>query len=473
MKSLVDDSGHKLAKNSVSLSHVMAQGLISNGPLASTVAALTAAASYSLGALPLAYIIGGIMVFLWLNTPLQFSKKMANASGMQYFVSKGMGGIWGYLAGVAYALYYIALPATNSVLFAVIVTSVFQQFGIAYPAWIWIPLALFFVLPSAILTYVGIKSSLNYGAVTAIIEIIMLLFLSAVILFHPGVHSTTAVYNPHLASGGMGGLMIGSLVASFGMAGSTAAVYLGGEAKAPLTTIRKSLFLSGAILVLSFILVSYALTVGWGYTKMGSFSSASIPGLLIVHRFLGTAMEIVFGVLVMNSLIGMNVASNIVVSRLFLSFGRAGFLPRSMAQVHPVHKTPHRAVVLTTIIIAAMALVAGMIWGASTAFLVLIMLATMSMFMGHILGNIALPIYYAKQKTLQWVGHLVVPMVSLILILFGVFFTFFPITTPLIYAPVLTLLVMAASAIQYSVKQKATRRPDMTALEDEEEEEWA
>lgn len=445
-------SGHKLAKDSVSFSHVMAQGLISNGPLASTVAALTAAASYALGALPLAYVLGGIMVFLWLNTPLQFSRKLASASGMQYFVAKGMGGIWGYIAGLSYALYYTSLPAANAVLFSVIVTSLMQQLGIPHPAaWLWIVLTLLFVVPSAVLTYLGIKSSLNYGAVTAIFEIAVLVLVSIVIIVKVGAHNTLAVYNPHLAAGGVSGFAIGSLVASFGMSGSTAAVYLGSEAKAPHATIRKSLFASGGLVVLMFILVSYALTVGWGYTKMTAFTSSSIPGLLVIQHYLGTAVELIFTVFVINSLVGINVASSIVVSRLFLSFSKSKLLPEALGAIHPRHKTPYIAVLTMTVLMALMALIAGMIWGPSTGFVVLILIATMSEFMGHILGDIALPVYYWKQHAMKWLVHLAIPVASLVLILFGVFYTFFPVTFPLIYAPIVTLLVLALGAVQYAV----------------------
>ncbi|NMP24662.1 amino acid permease [Sulfobacillus harzensis] len=96
-----------------------------------------------------------------------------------------------------------------------------------------------------------------------------------------------AVYNPHLASGGYGGFAIGLLVAAFGMSGSTATVYLGRESRAPHKTIRRALIWSTILVVALFVLVSYAFTVGWGYTKMGSFASAAIPGLTVVQHYFG------------------------------------------------------------------------------------------------------------------------------------------------------------------------------------------
>ena len=203
---------------------------------------MTAAASYALGALPLAYLLGIIVVVLWINTPFQFSKRLASASGVAYFVTKGVGALWGYLSGLSYAVYYIALIPANALFFGIMVTSLLPAIGIAHPAsWLWIPLSVLILIPSTLLTYLGIKTSLNYAIFVAIAEILLLVIISVVIIVSVGPHNTLAVYNPHLASGGFGGFSIGLLVAAFGMSGSTATVYLGRESKAPQATIRRAL----------------------------------------------------------------------------------------------------------------------------------------------------------------------------------------------------------------------------------------
>lgn len=348
MEPLRDQSG--LAANSVSFWQVMAQGLIANGPLAATTVALTAAASYALGALPLAYILGIVVVVLWVNTPWQFSKRLASASGVAYFVYQSMGGAYGYLAGLSYGTYYLALIPANALFFGVMIQALLPLIGIAHPAvWLWMPLSAAFLIPPLVITYRGIRTSLNYAIIIALTEVLLLLVVSLVIIAGAGPHNTTAVFNPGLAAGGMSGFAVGLLVAAFGMSGSTATVYLGSEARVPTETIRKGLIYSTLIVVVLFVLVSYAMTVGWGYQKMGQFAGANIPGLEVVQHYLGTVPELILGLFVINSLIGVNMAASIVVSRILMTFGRAGLMPTGWGQVHPVFKTPHQATVVLTV----------------------------------------------------------------------------------------------------------------------------
>ena len=199
-------------KRAASFWNVLAQGLMSNGPLASTTVALTAAASFGLGSTPLAYLVGIIVVALWINTPYQFSKRLASASGMYYFVAKGVSTEAGYAAGLSYVLYYLFLIPANSLFFGVLVPTMLGQLGIATPSWLWIPLALIFLIPVAWLNIVGVRTSLNYGIVTVVIEILVLIVVSIAVIAGAGSHNTLAVFSMKYASGGFSGFGIAMLV---------------------------------------------------------------------------------------------------------------------------------------------------------------------------------------------------------------------------------------------------------------------
>ncbi len=450
-----------LADNSVGFFQVFAQGLIANGPLAATTVAMTAAATYALGALPLAYLLGIIVVVLWINTPFQFSKRLASASGVAYFVTKGVGALWGYLAALSYAVYYIALIPANALFFGIMVSSLLPAIGIAHPAsWLWIPLSVLILIPSTLLTYLGIKTSLNYAIFVAIAEILLLVIISVVIIVSVGPHNTLAVYNPHLASGGFGGFSIGLLVAAFGMSGSTATVYLGRESKAPQATIRRALIWATVLVTALFVLVSYSFTIGWGYHNMGNFASATIPGLTVVQRYLGQVPELILSLFVINSLVGVNMAASIVVSRLLMTMGQANLLPSVFGRTHPKYLTPSTAVIWIGVTAAVFGIVAAAIWGPSTGYIVLILLATMGEFLGHILGNISLPAYYRKQPKMRWFVHVVLPIVSLATIVLGIFYTFFPISVPFIYPALFSIALLVAGAIQYRIVSQRRERND-------------
>ncbi|HUY25389.1 MAG TPA: APC family permease [Candidatus Saccharimonadales bacterium] len=454
-----DDSGG-LSANSVGFFHVFAQGLIANGPLAATTVALTAAASYALGATPIAYLVGIVVVLLWINTPYQFSTKLASASGVAYFVNKGMGGVWGYLAGLSYVTYYIALIPANALFFGIMVVYLLPTLGVAHPAgWLWAPLAVLLIIPSTVLAYVGIRTSLNYAVVAAVLEVIILVAISLVIILSPKTHNTAAVFNPNLAHNGLGGFAIGLLVAAFGMSGSTATAYLGAEARLPHATVKRALIWVTIVVVCLFALISYAFTVGWGYHNMSSFASGSVPGLVLVTRYLGTGVELVLAIFIINSLISVNLAATIVSSRVIMTFGRAHLLPSALGTTTAKYRTPGPAVLACAGIGAVFGIVAAIVWGPATGFIVLILLATMGEFLGHILGNIALPIYFRRQHLGRWLVHVVLPILSLATIVLGIFYTFFPISSPFIYPAVFSFLVLVAGAIQYglTIRSRASR----------------
>ncbi|MDA8346660.1 MAG: APC family permease [Thermaerobacter sp.] len=429
-----------LRKNSASFWHVLAQGLMANGPLGSATTALTAAAAFGLGSLPLAYLAGIVIVFLWINTPYQFSLRLSSASGMYYFVAKGVGTEAGYMAGISYALYYLFLIPANSLFFGILVPFLLGLFGVALPSWFWLPLAIVFLIPVYLLNIKGIKLSLNYGIVTVLIELVILLVVSVVIISRAGDHNTLSVFTPHFASGGLSGFGIAMLVAAFGMSGSTAVVYLGEEAEAPAKTIKRALIIGTAIVAAMYILVSYAFTIGWGPLHMGAFAAANIPGLIVIHNYLGLGPEVVIGLLALNSVIGINVASTIVVSRLLYSFGKAGLMPQALAKVDAKSGTPVNAILVLTLASLLLIVVVGLWQGPGAGFIFLLLGATMAEFIAHLIGNAGLMSFYKKLGKFGFVRHGLLPTLSILTILVGLWTTFVPPAFPVWIAAVISIL---------------------------------
>ncbi len=440
-----------LRKDSLSLWHVVAQGLISNGPLSAAAVALTVAASYALGATPLAYTLGISLVLLWINTPYQFSKYFASAAGVHYYVHKSMGAGAGYLAGLSYAAYYTALLPANALFISVLINTVLSQFGYSLPYYAWIPIFLLYLLPPALMNYLGIRPSLNYGIVTAFVEIITLIIVSVLIIDKAGAANTLAVFNYKLASGGLSGFAVGMLVAGFGMSGTTATVYLGAEAKAPHTTIKKGLLISTLLVVFLYILVSYAMTIGWGYKDMASFASSGAPLFVELYKYAGVWPELIIAALTVNSLIGLVTASIIVSSRLFMTFGNQGLLPKGLSKVDKTHGTPSAAILFTTVVGVITGIALGLAWGVISAYFFFILLATIAEFTGHAIGNIGLSVFSWRNHIRNFLMYYLLPIASLITVVFGVFYTFYPVSYPTVYAPIAMAAILAAAYIEYAL----------------------
>lgn len=456
-----------LRRDCTPASHVIAQGIIANGPLLCMGAVMTSAAVYAQGAMPLAYLLGAALVWLWVNTPLQYSKKLASSGGMFYFVTKGTNTFVGFLAGMCYGIYYAAFAAAGAVYLAVMVQSLLQQFHASTgPSWIWVALPIAVLAVPIGLVYRGIRPSLRYGLVTGIVELVLMIGAAVAIVILAGHANTGRVFDPSLAHNGFAGVGIGMLLADFSMSGSTATVYLGHEAKLPHRTIRRGLVWSTSAVVVVFLLVSYAMTIGWGPSKMASFANSNIPGLLVIQHFLGTPVEILVAVFMANSIASAIVASTLVVSRVTYAMGECGLLPPKVATVDPRSGSPKVAVAATFTVAAVGAVVTGALAGPGTAFIVLILIGTMGEFAGHMVGNAAMP-SFARRRGITKVGvHVVLPLASLATTGLGIYYTFFPVSFPTAWGPIVLLGGLVLGAVYYLVR-RAGRSPEERAAQAE------
>ena len=135
---------------------------------------------------------------------------------------------------------------------------------------------------------------------------------------------------------------------------------------------RRALLITQTSVIGLYLLFSYAATVGWGLAKMAGFSAAPAPLLTLTHTVAGPVGEAVVTVLVLNSVIGVNLAVNIAMGRMLLDQARMGAVPRRLARIHPVHHTPVTALTVTVIVQLAVAYTAGAAWGLIDGFIVCI-----------------------------------------------------------------------------------------------------
>lgn len=447
-------SVNQLDKASVGFWHVTAQGLMANAPMSTFAVVFGAVAVYSLGASPIAFLVGALVVWLWINTPFQFSKKLYSASGVQYFVHSSVGSNAGFLAGMSYFVYYLAIISSNILAYAIVIQYVFSNFGIIIPYWAFVPLSIAVLIPGFVINYLGIKTSLNYGIITVITELLVITIMSIFIIVAVGPRNTLSVYNPTLGSGGLVGFAIGMLTASYTMSGTTSTVYMGYESKAPQKTIKKGLVFATFLIVFVFVLFSYALTVGWGLSDIAGIATAPAPGIQIVAKYFGPIAEIVISLLALNSFFGLSVASIIICSRLSLTFSRQGLFPKSLGKIHSKYKVPHISITFIFLIGIIWAEIVALIIGAFNAYVWLILEATIAEFIGHIIADIALPAYYFKKDGFSILKHVLLPVASVIIILFGIFYTFYPVSQPIIYAPLFMIIVLILSTLWHSRRVK-------------------
>ena len=441
-----------LMRGSVGFWPLVGQTIAFTAPLASVVTSLTGAAFYAKGALPLAILIAVISGLIWVNTPYQYSSKIASAGGFYTFTRKAIGPKYGLFDGLIYLMFEYAILANTTLFFAgVLIPAIFSDFfGITVSKYLWIPILIIFVLIFTILPYIGIKPSVRYALVGALLEVAILTILSVAIIVISGPKNTSVVFLPKL-SGGITPLFEGVVLGTFLMTGASGAVYIGEEAKVPRKNIKKAMAVSFIITGVLFLLTAYALTIGWGPTKMGTFASNLVPGLILSNKFLGLPFLITIIVVLFNSVFVSMVSPLNVLGRMSYSFSRDGVMPPWFVKIHPKYKTPSNAIAFMGITSIIASIIAGLILGPEDGFLFLITIASLALFAGHIMSDFALPFLFNKLNELKMSFHLVLPIISLIVLAFGVYFSVYPPIFPFFQASIATaiLLVLIGVYVTY------------------------
>lgn len=437
-----------LKKGAAGFYSLLGQSIAMISPLGAVAATMTGAAEFAKGSLPLAYIISIFGVLIWINTPYQFSRKINGSGGFYTFNSRGAGPRYGLTIGYMMWFSYF-MVITNAILFT---SGVFIPGTIAYflhvniGTYTWIPIMTAFIIILTVIAYLGIKPSLAYSFTASAIEIALLIITSIVIIVALGSRNTLAPFTPTPADG-FAGVAVGMVLAIFSMSGSSAVVTLGEEAKQPRKNIKKALLISFLITGVVFVLTSYALTVGWGVSKMSTFFSSSVPGLIVTDKYIGLPFTIILFVFIINSLFAGSLAPLNTSSRMIFSMSRDGLGPSMFSKVHPVHKTPYIAIITMAGVAYTVSLISGILIGPENGFLYLVTASSAALFVGHILSNFGLGATFKKLKEFKVVTHAIIPAAATIILAVAMFYSFYPPAYPVDYAIITAIVFIIISAI--------------------------
>ena len=136
------------------------------------------------------------------------------------------------------------------------------------------------------------------------------------------------------------------------------------ESKNPKRNLPRAIVGSVLIIGAAYVICSWGLLAGWG-TEPATLKqfidipdTAENPLFQLARRLWGPGWIVILLVLV-NSAIGVSMASTNAATRVFFAMGRSGSLPKVLARVHPTHKTPFVAIALQTVLTFAIGLGLG------------------------------------------------------------------------------------------------------------------
>ena len=382
-------------------------------------------------AAPLTIIAAGIAVALLGNTLAQFSRAHPSTGGFITFVGKTFGGT----SAVTTALlcgagYIIAISSVLAVSGGFLSITLHYYFGWNVP---WIILSVLLTGGAVVMMLRGVGVSTKLAGFFFGFEMLVLLVVSVAALIQNGGHLSVTPFEPGHITNGFSGLAAGFPLAVYLFIGWENSAALAEETGNPRRNVPRAVFLSVALMLVSYVLFAYATVTGFGYNA-AKLGAAPIPFLTVAHSTL--AAFAVFAYLAgLTSTLGVLIAAVNSQARLIFNAGREGLLPRIIGRVSPARRVPRNAIFtfvgIASLIIVVWAL--GHLTGGATAranmnpitfFDESGTMGTILVLVVYFLANLALPFYYRRYRPAEFsiIKHAILPVLGMIAIAIPVYY---------------------------------------------------
>jgi basic amino acid/polyamine antiporter, APA family len=203
--------------------------------------------------------------------------------------------------------------------------------------------ALFIIIFITWLVYRGMKESRNASNLMVVIKLAIILLVIAVGIFYVDVEN----WNP-FAPNGVGGILKGVSAVFFAYIGFDAISTTAEECKNPQRDLPRSMM--WAIIICTLLYITIALVL----TGMVKYDQLAV-GDPLAFVFEKLNLKWLSGIIAVSAIVAM--ASVLLVfqmgqPRIWMSMSRDGLLPKAFSRIHPIHKTPSFATIVTGFVVA-------------------------------------------------------------------------------------------------------------------------
>ena len=308
----------------------------------------------SLGAI-LAFLIGGLLVVFVGLTYAELAAALPLAGGELFYSYSAMGRVASFVTTWAIVLGYISVVAFEAVALPTVFEYLVPNYSMGYMYTIagwdvtatWVGVGVVGSILIAWINYRGIKLT------TVINFILTLLIIIAGVLLITGSSVAGNVENMQpLFEKGIAGILIVIIMTPFMFVGFDVIPQAAEEINLP----RKRI---GQLLIFSvFLAIAWYVSIIFGVSRMLSPSEIADSNLVtadaMAKAFGGSQMMgnvLVLGGIggILTSWIGFYVGG----SRAIYALAKAGMLPKSLGELHPKYRTPHKAILLIAVLTTA------------------------------------------------------------------------------------------------------------------------
>lgn len=297
-------------------------------------------------AAPLAYLVCAVATGLVALCFAEAGSRVPRSGGPYAYVGVALGPYVGYLCGVLLWLGVTLAMAAVGTVFADSLAILFPGLSGAAPR------AIVLVAMFAVLAFVNVRGAAlgsRLSGISTVAKLLPLIIFVVIGLPHIRVEHLAFSSLPPLVSVGQTGLLL--IFAFFGM---ESALQVSGEVRDPSRAIPRAIALALSGIVLLYLSVQ-VVAQGLLGDALAAPETAKAPLAAAAQLVAGTAGSrlILIGMIV--STFGFMTGMMLSTPRTLYALATDGYLPPGLAAVHPIHQTPHVAIVVQGIIVGLIA----------------------------------------------------------------------------------------------------------------------
>lgn len=418
----------RLKPNTLNSTDALALSVALLAPVMGVALSTQFAAGAAGGATPLSFLLAGVATLSLAYVIVHFTRNLPSAGFAYTYLSAGLKPAVGVMGGWTYSFAFaIGIPMVLGVA-SLYMSEVFQNILGASPSW-----AVFFIVFLGIvvaLSVFNIKLSTRVQLWTAVISVAAVVIASVVTIGKGGASGLTlAVFSFGASPGGISGIGYGMIFGFTSFIGFEAAAVLGEETAEPRRAIPKAIL--GAVIFAGvfYILVTFALDMGFGIRHSQEWATSSAPLNYMVTRYVGKTMANLVDLMVVLSAFTAALGGINLVARIVYAMGSQGALPKGLGYVHPEHRTPINAIFLLAIITLLIGIPLGFALGPAEMFGFLASTGSLGIISVYVAIAIAGMVFFRKRITSGWSipKHVIVPVIGAVLGLFALYASVYPV----------------------------------------------
>ncbi len=358
MADTADHATDELPANSIGALGVTASSLGAIGPTIAIALGLQLVALQVGAATPLAFVVAMCGALAVSYAFIIFSRRIA-ASGVAFtYLRSVFGQKTGLAAGLVHAGAWLTVTAISTGVASASFSALIAHSGTHVS---WFPIFLVLLVIGFAVDLVGIKPSTRILLVLELVSMTVLAVVSLIVIGKGGASGLSgAPFTFHASLDGISGLGLALIFGFEAFAGFEAAAALGKESRNPRRSVPFGILATVLISGIFFVLVSYAVTIGFGLSHVSAFANDSTPLDTITSRYASHPMALIVDAFVGISGFGGTMASMNLSSRVLYTIAKNDLAPAWLGRLHPRFKTPYSGLILGAVITLLIAFCVGL-----------------------------------------------------------------------------------------------------------------